>query len=134
LCVAAYLRCLYASIEFAPTVEGRKKAIRNLRDEFMFRTITQLCDSTDWDEKCNIASKYLRVMRSIIKLEIDQPEEKLSMLTHYELVAIVIQITLGRLIDKMKKDVTLTDGDRVTAYEVALTLLTIVQQCNYFRF
>ena len=38
----------------------------------MFRAITQLCDSTDWDEKANISSKYLRVMRHIIKMPNDK--------------------------------------------------------------
>lgn len=68
--IAAFLRCLYASIEFAPNQKIRDRAIRYIKNVEMFRTITQLCDSTDWDEKANIGSKYLRVMRNIIKLPI----------------------------------------------------------------
>lgn len=70
--IAAFLRCLYASIEFAPNQSSRKISIAIIRDPDMFRTITQLCDTTDWDEKTNIGSKYLRVMRYIIKLPINE--------------------------------------------------------------
>lgn len=56
----------------------------------MFRSITQLCDSTNWDENASIGAKYLRVMRNILKLPPDQGTESMDMLMHYELVAIVI--------------------------------------------
>ena len=71
LTIAAFLRCLYAAIEFAPNYILRQNAIHNIRDPIMFRSITQLCDSTDWDENANIGAKYLRVMRSVIKLPLD---------------------------------------------------------------
>ena len=66
--VAAYLHCLYAAIEYAPTMELRMNAVRVITSPLVFRGITQLCDSTDWDETCNIGAKYLRVMRSVIQL------------------------------------------------------------------
>jgi hypothetical protein len=56
----------------------------------MFRSITQLCDTTNWDENSHIGAKYLRVMRSVIKLSLDKDHEKLDMLEHYELISIVI--------------------------------------------
>lgn len=68
LTVAAYLRCLFAAIEYAPSVPLRDSALQTIRDPINFRGITQLCDTTDWDEKANIGAKYLRVARSVIKL------------------------------------------------------------------
>lgn len=66
--IAAFLRCLYAAIEYAPNAKLRNNAIKNIRDPVVFRSITQLCDSTNWDENANIGAKYIRVMRSILKL------------------------------------------------------------------
>ncbi len=75
LCIAAYLRCLYAAIEWSPDPQFRDDAIRivstnyltlQLKEEFVFRVLTQLCDTTGWFE-CNIGAKYLRVMRHVIK-------------------------------------------------------------------
>jgi hypothetical protein len=40
LTVAAFLRCLYGAIEYAPAVELKLKAIENIRDPVMFRSIT----------------------------------------------------------------------------------------------
>jgi hypothetical protein len=40
LCIAAYLRCLYAAIEYAPSVELKNEAIRQLSDEFTFRNLS----------------------------------------------------------------------------------------------
>jgi len=40
LTIAAYLRCLYASIEYAPTETLRSNAINNIKDPLMFRAIT----------------------------------------------------------------------------------------------
>lgn len=132
--IAAFLRCLYAAIEFAPSQETRNNAILSIRDSTMFRAITQLCDSTNWDEKANIGSKYLRVMRSIIKLPLDQHSESSDMIMHYNLVSIVIQKTLSKIVDKMKKDIQQTSGDKIAIYEISYTLATILQQCNNFEF
>ena len=92
----------------------------------MFRAITQLCDSTNWDEKANIGSKYLRVMRNIIKLPLDQHTEGSDMILHYNLVAIVIQKTLSKIVEKMKKDIQQTSGDQIAIYEASYTLATIL--------
>ena len=40
LTIAAYLRCLFASIEYAPSVSLRKSAIQNVSDPLVFRGIT----------------------------------------------------------------------------------------------
>ena len=56
------------------------------------------------------------------------------MLMHYELISVVIQKCLGKIVDKMKKDIQLTDGDQVTIYEISLTFFTIVMQTNNFVF
>ena len=56
------------------------------------------------------------------------------MLMHYELIAMVIQKALSKIVDKMKKDISLTDGDQVSIYEISLTLFTVVAQCNNFVF
>lgn len=50
----------------------------------MFRAITMLCDTTDWDESCHIGAKYLRVMRYAIKMPSEQEREHFDMLTRYE--------------------------------------------------
>jgi hypothetical protein len=83
-------------------------AIQNIKDPVMFRTITQLCDSTNWDESAGIGAKYLRVMRQIIKLPLNKGVESTEMLMHYELVSAVCQKTLGKIIDKINKDIELT--------------------------
>lgn len=132
--IAAYLRCLYASVEYAPNVELRKQAIANIRDPLMFRAITQLCDATNFDEHANIGAKYLRVMRSIVKLPREKETETMDMLMHYEFIAIVIQKVLSKIVDKMKKDIQLTQGDQVTIYEISLTFYTLVMQTNNFVF
>ena len=100
----------------------------------MFRGITQLCDATDWDENANIGSKYLRVMRSVIKMPLDKDRQKTDMLVHYELIAIVIQKCLAKIVGKMKKDIELNDGDKVSIYEISLTFFTVLQQANNFLF
>ena len=56
------------------------------------------------------------------------------MMLHYELTANVLQKILRRIVEKMKKDIALTNGDYIANYEVALTLFTIVQQSSYFVF
>mmetsp|Transcript_20800 Transcript_20800/g.32074 ORF Transcript_20800/g.32074 Transcript_20800/m.32074 type:complete len:124 (+) Transcript_20800:3851-4222(+) len=90
LTISAFLRCLYGAIEYAPTVSLKYDAIANIRDPLMFRSITQLCDSLNWDETANIGAKYLRVMRHVIKMPLEKEHEHTDMLMHYELIAMVI--------------------------------------------
>ena len=86
-----------------------------------------MCDSTNWDENANIGAKYIRVMRNILKLPPHQGIENPDYLMHYELIAIVIQKVLSQIIDKMKKDIQLTNGDQVTIYEMSLTFFVVIQ-------
>lgn len=134
LSVAAFLRCLYGAIECAPSIPLKNKAIACIKEPSMFRGITQLCDSTDWDEQANIGAKYLRVMRHVIRLPLREDREQDDMLIHYDLITFVIQKALYKIVDKMKKDIQLTANDTVTIYEVACALFTIVQQTNQFQF
>ena len=50
-------------------------------------------------------------MRSVIKLPLDKDQETTDMIMHYELIAIVTQKTLSKIVDKMKKDIELNEGD-----------------------
>jgi len=65
-------------------------------------------------------------MRYIIKLPLDKDSEKTDMLMHYELISIVIQKCLAKIIDKMNKDIELNNGDKITNYELCLTLFTVI--------
>ena len=113
------MRCLYGAIEYAPDDDHKNfksLAIEKIKSPALFRTITQLCDSTDWDEEASIGSKYLRVMRHVIKLPTKEDEEPTDprRLIIYQLLAIVLQKTLGNIIIKMNKDIQLTEGDQIT--------------------
>ena len=71
LCIASYLRCLFAAIEYAPTEEMKESAIEQISDDVRMRELTQLCDTTGWlskdhDLDANIGAKYLRLMRHVI--------------------------------------------------------------------
>lgn len=106
--VAAYLRVIYALIEYAPTVALKLSAIRTVRTDFIFQGITMLCDATHWDEEAGIVSKYLRIMRYVIKTPVDREEEHEDMLMHYNWISHVIQKALARLVDKINKEIPLT--------------------------
>ena len=58
LSIAAFLRCLYASIDSAPHGDYYELAINNLQNQKIFTQITQLCASTGW-LTANIGTKYL---------------------------------------------------------------------------
>ena len=47
-------------------------------------------------------------------------------LMHYELIGLVIQKTLQKIVDKMSKDIKLDHGDKVTIYELSLTFFTVI--------
>ena len=40
LTISAFLRCLYASIEYAPNVHLKRQTLKNIRDPLNFRAIT----------------------------------------------------------------------------------------------
>jgi hypothetical protein len=76
----------------------REEAIAQLSDLFVFRTITQLCDTTGWFE-ANMGAKYLRVMRHVIRAPLTQVEEKVAptceKLSHYEIVGKAVRKMLN---------------------------------------
>lgn len=73
-------------------------------------------------------------MRSVIKLPHCKGVGYSGFLMHYKLIAIVIQKTLKKIIDKMNKDIELNHGDQVANYEISLTFFQIVQSANNFIF
>lgn len=94
LCVAAYLRCVFASIEYAPNLKLQTDAIRVVKEIDFFKNLTLLCDSTGWLE-ANIGAKYLRIMRNVIKVPYEDSEEPKEHLYHYEIIAVVIKKILN---------------------------------------
>ena len=85
-----FLRCIYASIEFAPTMEIRILAIKNLNNDGMLFKIAQLCDSVDWDENNCLGAKFLRIMRHILQLPFHKIKEDINKISNYYLIANVI--------------------------------------------
>ena len=73
-------------------------------------------------------------MRSVLKIPIDGDIEKDEKLVHYEIMAMVIQKRLSKIVNKMNKGQELTNGDIVSNYEISLTLFTVLQQTNNFVF
>lgn len=134
LCIAAYLRCLFAAIEYSPNADLRAEAIRNIKGEFFFRSLTQLCDTTGWFE-ANIGAKYLRIMRQVIKLSNSESSEQFENLQHYEILSAVIRKILNQLLIKIKNEqqTPLTNEDKVLIYELAATCNLLCSQCSLFR-
>ena len=132
--MAAFLRCLHASIEYAPSPDLKSQAIKNVQELEAFKTITQLCDACDWEENVNMAAKYLRVMRHCIEIPLGEDFEDEKKLVHYETIATVLQKALAQIVDKMQKGMQLTDGDTITVYELSLTFYIIINQANNFNF
>ena len=73
-------------------------------------------------------------MRNCIEIQLDQPHEDLESLTNYEVISVVIQKALSKIVDKMKKDIELTAGDKITIYEISLTYYVIINQAKNFKF
>lgn len=126
LTVAAMLRCLYASIEYAPTLELKKQAIQNIQNATVFKEITQLCDACDWDEDVNIGGKFLRVARHCIVIPFDEDYESETKLVFYELISIVLQRILDKIVYKMDKGFEIKSKDKITSYELTRTFYVII--------
>jgi len=73
-------------------------------------------------------------MRQVIAIPFEKEKESINLLTHYEWIAMVIQKVLNKIVDKMRKDIEFSDGDKITIYEVSLTFFAVVKQGNYFMF
>ena len=136
LCVAAFLRCAYASIDSAPNAEYHEQAIGNLKGEKIFTQLTQLCASTGW-LMANVGSKYLQVMRYITRVETTKRLENAKNLVKYEILSIVITRILGLLKAKIKNEnqnQELSDDDINLLCHLAVICNQLVSQCTLFDF
>ncbi|CDW89778.1 UNKNOWN [Stylonychia lemnae] len=100
--------------------ELKLEEVRNFKDEFVFRNIIQLCDTTGWFEG-NIGAKYLRLMRQIIKIHYHETNEEFKNLQLYEIISVVI------------RKMPLKNEDKILIYELAATCRLICDQCSLFR-
>ena len=91
LSIAAFLRCLFNSIESAPGIDGRyyDAAIENIKSDKIFGQITQLCASTGWLHR-SIGIKYLQVMRYVVRVDTTTRLEDVDNIGKYEILSIVI--------------------------------------------
>jgi hypothetical protein len=62
LVISAMLRCIYASIEYSPTLELKDQTISQLRVKQTFTWLTELCSTTGWVIG-NVGAKYLRIVQ-----------------------------------------------------------------------
>jgi hypothetical protein len=88
--VAALLRVIFASIEYAPSQELKAHNIDLIRNFKNFRDLTMLCEATQWNPNYAIVSKYLRVMRHVLRTPTSREFEWDKMLTIYQWIAHVI--------------------------------------------
>ena len=110
-------------------------AINNLRDVDIFTNITQLCASTNW-QSANIGSKYLQVMRYIIRVDTSKRLEIPENLIKYEIISIVIKRILGLLREKIKNEnnnMELTADDQNLLCHLATICNQLVSQCVLFE-
>lgn len=73
-------------------------------------------------------------MRHIILMPYDKSKEETHKIMYYNLISIVIQKLLKKIVTKLKSEIQLTDGDKVTNYEVSYIFFMLIQQTNYFVF
>jgi hypothetical protein len=73
---------LHAALDYGSTEEYQKKLINGLTDLSVFRSITQLCHTTNWF-KANIGTKYLIVFIYVLKVDFSKGEENIENLKKY---------------------------------------------------
>ena len=101
----------------------------------MFIQITQLCASTGW-LAANIGSKYLQVMRYIIRVGPTSRLEEQDSLLKYEILSIVVKRVLGLLKEKIKNvnnNMDLDMGDKNLLTHLAVISYQMVTQCSLFH-
>lgn len=118
LSVAAMLRCIYASIECAPSLDLKLMAIQNLSSVKVFRSISQLCDSTDWDQESNIISKYFRLARHVVKLKTVEDRENPGRLELYEILSVVISQTMTLIQQRLEECMQQEPNDPIKLQEL----------------
>ena len=65
-------------------------------------------------------------MRSVIKLPYNVNSESTDMVTHYEILSLVIQKALVPVIEKLNKGIELTKGDTISIYEISFTFFIVM--------
>lgn len=100
LSISAFLRCIHASIESAPEPKYFEQALANVRLDEIFRKTTELCASTGW-LAANIGTKYLQIMRYIIRMDLTSRIEDKKNILKYEILSIVVQRIVGILEKKI---------------------------------
>ena len=100
LSISAFLRCIHASIESAPAPKYFEQAIANVRLDDIFRKTTELCSSTGW-LAANIGTKYLQIMRYIVRMDLTARIEDKRNILKYEILSIVVQRIVGILEKKI---------------------------------
>ena len=134
LCIAAYLRCLHAAIEYAPKPYLEEAARKELRDDSNFIEVTQLCATTGWFE-ANIGTKYLKVFRNVLKLEYSRGHEKVESLLKYQIFAVVVKKILMMLKGKIlteNESLMLNESDKILICELSTICYEMVYQCSLF--
>ena len=101
LSISAFMRCLYASIESAPTVAYYDQALANIRLDEIFRKTSELCSSTGWLD-ANIGTKYLQVMRYAMRMDPTARLEDHKNLLKYEILSVVVRRIVGILEPKIR--------------------------------
>ena len=73
-------------------------------------------------------------MRHFLLLPFHKIKEDINKISNYYLIANVIQKLLKKIIFKLKNEIYLTDGDKITNYEISYTFCLILKQTNFFVF
>ena len=66
-------------------------------------------------------------MRHIILMPFDQNREETHKIIHYKTISTVIQKLLKKIVNKLKSEIKLTDGDKITNYEISFIFFLIVK-------
>ena len=67
----------------------------------MFNSITKLCECMDWDENFAIGSKYMHLMRNIIKIPYNKNKEEIDSIFYYETISKICNKLLSKIDEKM---------------------------------
>ena len=67
----------------------------------MFNTITKLCECIDWDEKFGIGSKYMHLMRNVIKMPFSKIKEEIDAIVYYETISKICYKLLSKIMEKI---------------------------------
>ena len=125
LSISALMRCLFASIESAPGPGYFDQALNNIRLDEIFRKITELCSSTGWIV-ANIGTKYLQVMRYVMRMDPTARLEDMKNLLKYEILSIVVRRIVGILEVKIRN----VNNNQEIAVDEQIVLCHVAIMCN----